>query len=97
MLIVRTLVASCIFVVTVSDVEDPEIECHPPRAVANDDGLCSAVVTFTPIKVGDNCAIDTVERTSGMASGSAFPVGLTTNAYYANDTSGNFGNAIVFF
>ena len=80
--------STCVAVVTVEDDLPPTIVC-PANITANTDlGMCSAVVNF-PMALGqDNCSV-TVSQTSGLASGSAFPVGVNTVEFTATDGSGN--------
>jgi hypothetical protein len=72
----------------VEDDLPPTIVC-PANITANTDlGMCSAVVSF-PMALGqDNCSV-TVSQTGGLASGSAFPVGVNTVEFTATDGSGN--------
>ncbi|MDT0559708.1 HYR domain-containing protein, partial [Ichthyenterobacterium sp. W332] len=56
--------------------------------VNNDNGNCSAVVTYS-VTSSDNCPGQTVAQTAGLASGAAFPVGTTTNTFEVTDASGN--------
>lgn len=79
---------SCTFNVTVNDSEAPTINCPSNIVAVNDAGLCSAVVDYT-VTSGDNCPGATVTQTSGLASGSAFPIGLTTNTFVITDAAGN--------
>lgn len=57
----------------------PTITCPSDIVVNNDAGLCSAVVNYTPPA---NAA-----QTAGLPSGSAFPVGITTNSFTGTDNS----------
>ena len=74
------------FKVTVKDGEPPQIVCPADILKNNDLGLCSAVVTFT---------VTAMDNTPGVtsacvpASGSAFPVGMTTVNCTATDTANN--------
>ncbi|HGY92166.1 MAG TPA: HYR domain-containing protein, partial [Planctomycetes bacterium] len=83
--------SSCSFDVTVTDNEAPNITCPANIAVNTDLGLCSAVVTFADATATDNCMVTSVVRTdvTGLNSGDAFPLGTTTIAYEATDSSGN--------
>jgi len=78
--------AVCDFTVTVSDNQLPSISC-PTNIVRNTDAnQCSAVVTFATPTVTDNCApTPTVVQTSGLPSGSPFPVGITQVKFKATD------------
>lgn len=80
--------ASCSFTVRVIDNQPPTIACPANRTVNTDINLCSAIVNYTaPIGV-DNCPGATTVRISGLPSGSAFPVGTTTNTFVVTDQSG---------
>jgi hypothetical protein len=54
--------------------------------------VCNPTVAYAAPTVTDNCAGSTVVQTSGLASGSVFPVGVTTNSFKATDASGNTAN-----
>ena len=73
----------CSFTIEVIDNELPEISCNAPIF------SCDPVVTYSEPVASDNCEIATITRTSGLASGSTFPVGTTTITYEAVDISGN--------
>ncbi|WP_028523439.1 HYR domain-containing protein, partial [Runella limosa] len=72
---------TCSFTVTVVDAEPPTITCPANISVNNDAGKCSAVVNYTAPVGTDNCSGATTVQTTGLASGSAFPVGTTTNTF----------------
>ena len=80
--------ANCSFTVTVNDTENPTITCNAPIVVSNDAGQCGAVVEYV-ISSDDNCPGEVVTQTAGLASGSLFPVGTTTNTFVVTDASGN--------
>jgi VCBS repeat-containing protein len=82
--------AVCSFTITVLDTESPQITCPSNITVTNDPGLCGAVITYQVITT-DNCPGETLVQTSGLASGSAFPVGSILNAFRVTDASGNQG------
>ncbi|MBK9270569.1 MAG: HYR domain-containing protein [Saprospiraceae bacterium] len=84
--------AECSFTVTVNDTEDPQISCPNDIVVSNDAGLCSAVVNYGTPNGTDNCPGVMTSQTAGMPSGSAFPVGVTTNTFEAEDASGNISS-----
>ncbi len=80
--------STCIAAVTVEDDIPPTIACPADITVNNDAGMCGAIVNF-PVAAGfDNCSV-TVSQTGGLASGSAFPVGVSTVEFTATDGSGN--------
>ncbi|MBK8643244.1 MAG: HYR domain-containing protein [Saprospiraceae bacterium] len=81
--------ATCSFTVTVNDTELPLITCPSNISVPNDMNLCSAVVTYTAPVGTDNCPGPNTVQTAGLASGAAFPVGVTTNTFKVTDASGN--------
>ncbi|MBK9591878.1 MAG: HYR domain-containing protein [Crocinitomicaceae bacterium] len=81
-------ITSCSFNVTVNDTELPTITCNAPITVSNDAGVCGAVVTYTNTST-DNCPGQVITQTAGLASGSVFPIGTTTNTFVVTDASGN--------
>ena len=50
----------------------------------------TAAVTYTTPNGSDNCPGAVTTRVAGLASGSQFPVGTTTNTYRVTDRMGNF-------
>ncbi len=78
--------STCMFTVTVVDEEAPVITCPTNIVVTTAGGLCLSNVTFT-LGATDNCGISNV--VSVPASGTAFPVGVTTVANTATDKHGN--------
>jgi hypothetical protein len=83
------LQTTCSFTVTVNDVQAPVITCPANITVNATAGTCGAVVNYTAPVGTDNCPGVTTTRTTGLASGSTFPVGTTTNTFRAQDASGN--------
>lgn len=84
--------SSCTFNVIVNDAQLPSISCPGNMTVSNDESICGAVVTYT-VPVGtDNCPGSVTNRIAGLASGSVFPVGTTTNTFRVTDASGNSVN-----
>jgi gliding motility-associated-like protein len=82
--------AECSFNVTVTDNEDPVFDPYTNITQDVDQGICGAVVTFSAPTATDNCEGTTVTLNEGsMASGSEFPVGITTVIYTATDDAGN--------
>src|SRR5690606_15963542 len=81
---------TCSFDVIVVDDEYPTITCLDNITdISVDTGLCSAVVTYTTPVGTDNDAGATTTQTAGLASGSAFPIGTTTNTFVVTDAAGN--------
>ncbi|MFN8236932.1 MAG: HYR domain-containing protein [Chitinophagales bacterium] len=80
--------ATCSFTVTVNDTEVPTITCPANIAVNTDNNVCGAAVSYS-VGSTDNCAGQTVAQTGGLASGSTFPLGTTTNSFKVTDASGN--------
>jgi gliding motility-associated-like protein len=76
-------VSTCSFNVNVTDNQLPAITCAQPIET------CDPLVTFTAPVASDNCGIQTVTQTAGLASNSLFPVGITTNTYLVTDIHGN--------
>ena len=82
--------ATCSFTVTVTDAELPVITCPSDITQDTDANSCDAVVNFTAPTGTDNCpGATTVLGAGGLASGSTFPLGATTNTYTVTDASGN--------
>jgi hypothetical protein len=79
---------SCSFSVTVNDIQNPIINCPSNITQANDNNVCGATINYT-ITSTDNCPGETVTQTAGLASGSIFPIGTTTNSFKVTDASGN--------
>ena len=79
--------SNCSFDVTITDNELPVITCPTPLSIHTDLGVCGAKATFD-VTATDNCSAS-VAFTSGLQSGSIFPVGSTTNVFTATDASGN--------
>ncbi|HMG36534.1 MAG TPA: M36 family metallopeptidase [Blastocatellia bacterium] len=80
--------SSCTFTVTVNDTQAPAITCPANiTAVTAAPNVFSTVVSFTTPTPTDNCPGVGVACTP--ATGSAFPVGITTVTCTATDTSGN--------
>ena len=74
----------CTMVVTVTDNQPPVINC-PLSVVATGTGTpCSAIVFYGSTTASDNCAGTlTPFLVTGLASGSTFPAGVTTNTVRA--------------
>lgn len=79
----------CSFTITVEDKEPPVISCQDDIDVNNDEGECGAFVTYEMPSAIDNCANVDVVQSSGLGSGSKFPVGTTIETYTATDDAGN--------
>ncbi|QQS27588.1 MAG: HYR domain-containing protein [Sphingobacteriales bacterium] len=73
--------SSCSFTVTVTDTQLPVITCPSNISVNTDTGLCSASVTYSTPVGTDNCAGAVTTQSTGLSSGSAFPIGTTTNTF----------------
>ena len=80
-------VDSCIFNVTINDTEPPVITCPGNITMNNDPGECGAIVSFS-VTATDNCSAN-VSIDVQPASGSFFPVGVTTVTATATDDAGN--------
>ncbi|BCW87580.1 hypothetical protein sos41_07100 [Alphaproteobacteria bacterium SO-S41] len=86
--------ASASFTVTVGDTELPVLANMPANIARNTDaGLNTAVVTWAAPTASDNVPGVVLAQIAGPASGSAFPLGVTTITYRATDTAGNTASA----
>lgn len=81
---VNNRTASCSFTISVVDGESPTVVCPTNPTVATTG--CNTIVTFTPT-VSDNCP--GVTYTTTPASGSTFPLGVSTVNVTATDAAGN--------
>ena len=81
--------------IVIDDVTDPTIAVGADITVANADGLCGRIVSFSDPVVDDNCGAPVLTRTdqSGLNSGDEFPVGETVISYQAEDAAGNIATA----
>lgn len=79
---------TCSFTVTVNDTQVPVANCPSPIVSGTDAGSCGAVENYTVI-YSDNCSGSTISQTSGLSSGSLFPIGTTTNSFLVEDAHGN--------
>lgn len=75
-------------VVTVVDNTPPAISC-PANIVVEPTCPSGAIVNYTTPTATDNCGVQSVDRTAGLASGSVFPIGTTTVTHLATDIHGN--------
>jgi hypothetical protein len=81
--------AVCSFDITVVDDVAPAVSCPSDIVISADAGMCSAVVSYVVPTGTDNCSGVTTTLTSGLGSGSAFPIGTTTETYTVVDAAGN--------
>jgi subtilisin-like proprotein convertase family protein len=81
-------VSTCNATVTVQDNIAPLISCPGNISLNSTPGVCGAVATYAAPTTSDNCSF-TVTQTNGLASGSVFPVGTTTNTFVVTDAAGN--------
>ncbi|MCS4435330.1 HYR domain-containing protein [Aquiflexum gelatinilyticum] len=52
-------------------------------------GETGKIINYLPAVASDNCSVPAIVLTSGLASGSIFPLGTTTVTYVATDEAGN--------
>ncbi|MEM9495964.1 MAG: HYR domain-containing protein [Pseudomonadota bacterium] len=71
----------------------PMLAAPADISLNTDPGLPSAVVTFPAPTVSDNQPGVSFAQTGGLPSGSAFPIGTTTNTFSATDAAGNTATA----
>ena len=74
----------CTMVVTVTDNQPPVVTCPPSTIITGSGTPCMSTVFFANATASDNCAGTlTPFLFTGLASGSAFPAGVTTNTFRA--------------
>ena len=78
--------ANCTQTVTIQDNVAPVISCPSNITLFASAGLCGAVATYFPTAT-DNCNLNTLS--TNPASGSTFPLGLSTVTVTATDIAGN--------
>jgi len=85
-------IGTCTFTVTVNDTTLPAFVCPGNMIIPVDAGTNGAVVNYaTPVGT-DNCpGVGATMQVAGLASGSFFPEGRTTNTFTATDAAGNVG------
>jgi len=76
-------VSTCTFEVTPMDTIAPTLTC------VLDTASCYPIINYMVPIATENCGVATVTQSAGLPSGSVFPVGVTTNTFEAQDTSGN--------
>jgi hypothetical protein len=74
--------------VTVVDNTAPVISC-PVNIVIEPTCPSGAIATYSTPTATDNCAVQSISRTAGGASGTVFPIGTTTVTHLATDIHGN--------
>ncbi|MFT6176917.1 MAG: hypothetical protein ACJAUF_000828, partial [Bacteroidia bacterium] len=72
-------------VITVQDIIKPTVVTTPSNIAL---GYCDAAYTYPLPTATDNCGV-TVTQVAGLASGSVFPIGITTNTFEIKDPSDN--------
>lgn len=83
--------ANCSFSVKVEDREAPLVNCPKDIEMETENGLQASPVDYAATTATDNCGPITPQRTSGLASGAAFPLGTSKVVYAATDAAGNKG------
>jgi hypothetical protein len=74
----------CTMVVTVTDNQPPVVTCPQPIVVTGSGTPCTSTVIYANATASDNCTGTlTPFLLSGLASGSVFPAGVTTNTFRA--------------
>ena len=80
--------SACNSDVVVIDNEEPSITfCPTSQTIDIGPGLCGATAVFSDILATDNCATPTILKldTTGLVSGSFFPIGVNNLMYIASD------------
>ena len=75
--------------IVVKDDITPTITCPEDINETVAFGETGKIISYSDPSFGDNCTGASIERTAGPASGSTFPVGLTTVTYKVTDATGN--------
>ncbi|MBX2892773.1 MAG: HYR domain-containing protein [Saprospiraceae bacterium] len=83
-------VATCSFVVTVTDFTSPVLTCPPNVTITTAPDTCGAFVIWDDVTATDACD-GTLTPTSNYNSGDYFEIGVTIVLYSATDASSNIG------
>jgi hypothetical protein len=62
----------------------------PGDIVVSPSSLQGTIINYPMPEVSSNCLPFSLQQTSGLASGSVFPIGTTANIFKATDGSGNY-------
>ena len=81
--------ATCSFDVTINEIDAPTISCPNDTILTATQGLCGTIVDYNAPTGNDLCGNVTIVQTTGLTSGSEFPVGITINQFIIEDESGN--------
>ncbi len=81
--------STCSFDIVVDDTEAPDITCPGDIVLDAASGDCTTIVTYADPVATDNCSGVSYALIDGPASGTEFPVGITTVTYEATDGAGN--------
>ena len=81
--------STCSFNVTIEDTELPRVFCSSNITRSILPELSTIIVNFADPIYLDNCPGATLEQVGGLPSGSAFPIGVTTNVFRVTDATGN--------
>jgi len=71
------------------DTENPTITCPTNIRITIESTEANGIVQFETPRAKDNISVVSLRQTKGIASGEAFPVGITTNTFVATDAAGN--------
>ncbi|MEZ5043203.1 MAG: HYR domain-containing protein [Saprospiraceae bacterium] len=82
-------ISECSFDILINDTAFPIVSCPATINVNVEQGIPDIVVNYTPPVGTDNCSGVNTVQTTGLGSGSSFPVGATTEAYTVTDAAGN--------
>ncbi len=82
-------VSTCDAFVEIVDITPPLVICPSNVILDNELGQCGAVFEYGMPETEDNCGVQNIELTEGLASGELFPLGETIMEITATDTSGN--------
>ncbi len=88
--------ATCTQVITITDIEAPQITCPPSQTVDSDAGLCLAAVMIPAPTTSDNCSVAGVVNDFNNTANASddYPVGNTTVIWTVTDGSGNSATCV---
>jgi surface protein len=79
---------------TIEDTTAPVINCPSDITAFTEGGVCGAIVNFQDAIAVEQCGSVVVSQTSGLGSGSQFPVGESVIEFTAQDQCGNLSTCV---
>lgn len=82
-------VKQCNFNIKVTDTEPPVVNCPTDSTIILSKNRKGVIFNYEPLKVSDNCGIDTIIQIAGSKPGCFLPIGVHPFIYNVIDKAGN--------